>query len=313
MFLGGAAAVGFGTTALEGCGAAMHGEDAGQALLERLERGLAHVEAVPAERFAEATPWSLRPEHPATVLRMGLRSLVVADISRSATPDTFLPAALTERLASEVPRLEQTVGTYHALLTTMPPAARRRIDRRVRAEPDTAMDIAEQLDAHARAIGVAGESRLVMRSTATNLAVRMRRQSAGAVLDAALDKTTIALARSPGARRHAVSEDTFALVDAVWQSVEGSSSSAATPPPPPSGYGVAVRPTTSEDPTIPEPTTGRWNARWGRPGDQEIEIGNILMPFGLITCTVLTWVGLGILIGGISQNNNWDGRPDPTE
>jgi len=211
------------------------GSDAGHALLERLERGLAHVEAAPAEMFAQAMPWSLRPEHAATVVRMGPRSLIVADVNRSVTAGTSLPAALTERLAAEVPRLEQTVGTYHALLTQMPGCG---------PPPD----------------------------------------------------------RSPGARRA--------------RHRDGHRRAARSPstPPPPSGYGGAmIRPVATEDATIPEPTTGRWNARWGRPGEEEIEIGNILMPFGLITCTVLTWVGMGILLSGISQNNDWDGRPDPTE
>jgi hypothetical protein len=58
--------------------------------------------------------------------------------------------------------------------------------------------------------------------------------------------------------------------------------------------------------TTPSPL---WSAAWARPGDEEMQIGAALMPFGLVSCGALLIAGLVVLISGVVQNAEWDGRP----
>lgn len=298
-----------------GCGAA-HGRPVLGAvesaeLLTRLERGLAAVREIPVGVIAAEIPWQVRPEHHETILRLGIESLIVADVNRSVPVGTGVSRALAERVAAEVPMLERAVGTYHALLTRMPPAARRDLDRRIRERPDAPMDAAEWLDQRAGVLGIDPGSRLLVRDAASNMAARIRRQSASAVIDDALAKVERAVARSGNALAHAASATTVAMIDAIWQTVDGAGGgpSGTTPPPAPSAYAAPASGAYVGASAV-EPTTTRWNESWARPGDHDIEIGAIMMPFGLITCTVLLWVGIGVLVHGISQNNGWDGRSE---
>lgn len=298
-----------------GCGGArpMLGGLETAELLTRLERGLSAIRDVPEGTMAAAMPWQVRPEHHEAIARLGLEALVVADVNRSVPLGTDVPRELRERLEAQVPTLERAVGTYHAFLSRMPPAARRNMDRRLRARPDAAMETAEWLDGYAVTMGVAQPSRLLMRSTAADVGTRMRRQSVGAVIDDSLAKVERALGRSPGARAHATSATTVAMIDAIWQTVEGAGGGSASPPPASGGTAtVAVSSgyAYSGDGTV-EPTTERYSERWARPGDHDIEVGAILMPFGLITCTILLWVGIGILVHGINLNNEWDAEHAP--
>lgn len=307
-----AALVGGAGSALAGCGAArtrpVLGEVESAALWVRLDRGLGAIRDLPAGSMTAGVPWELRPDHQETILRLGLESLVIADVTRSIPAGSDLRGALRERLASEIPTLERTVGTYHAMLSRMPPAARRNLDRRIRERPGAAMDVAEWLDGHAGTLGVAGESRLLVRETATNVEARVRRQSASALIDDSLAKVERALRRSAGARGHATSPATVAMIDAVWRAVDDAGGGAAGG----AGGGAVVTDPVSEGGVYTTPTSdlGPWNESWARPGDYDIEVGAILMPFGLLTCTILLWVGLGILIHGMNLNAAWDGRTE---
>lgn len=292
------------------CGAARPhlGEVEATELLVRLERGLSAIREAPPAGGTGALPWELRPGASESVARLGLEALVIADVNRCIPRGADVPSELLGRLQAELPVLEQAVGTFHALLTRMPPAARRLIDRRNRERPEATMQLSEWIDERAASIGVAPDNRLLLRANARELSTRMRRQSASAVIDRSIDKLEIALGRSAGAAAHAREARTAALVEAVWSDVEAppppaAYSSVAIPPPPGASASIALVPEVELD-------SSRWNERWARPGDHDIEIGAILMPFGLVTCTVLLWVGIGVLVHGMNLNSAWDGRTE---
>jgi hypothetical protein len=193
----------------------------------------------------------------------------------------------------------------------MPPAARRSLDRRVREVPDAEEHVTAFLQPYARRLGVAHESQTLFFDEIASVTARIRRQSANAVIDDALAKTERVVSRNAAVFGHATSATTVAMIEAIWQAVDGSvsasgSTSGAAVPPPPSAYVTAEASYTEPVPV----GDGRWNERWARPGDSDVEVGAILMPFGLLTCTILLWVGLGILIHGQNVNASWDGRSE---
>lgn len=206
------------------------------------------------------------------------------------------------------------VAAYTTLLERTPPIARRQMDLRLRDYPDAALDVAAWVDQRAGNLGVESSSRLDIRQTASGLTVRARRQSMSAVIDDCLGKVERVRART--ALSLSPSAATAAMIDAVWQTVDGTGSPGATPAPP-SSYvytdpaspsGVIITP--AADPTLPA-SDGRWSERWASPGDPEIEYGAIMMALCPVGPPLLI-VGLILIIVGCVQNGEWDGTPHPS-
>ena len=153
------AALAVAPTALAGCGGAslrptLSAHETAD-LVARLERGLSQVQGAPAGAFATAIPWRVRPDLSEDVLRMTLATLVVADVVRSVPEGTEVPAALAEALEPHRAMLDRCTSTHYAMLSRMPPAVRRNLDRRVRAQPELTTNVAEWIDGRARELGVA--------------------------------------------------------------------------------------------------------------------------------------------------------------
>lgn len=299
-----------GAMALPGCGGVIRPELAAQdasELLARLDRGLGAVRSVPVGAMASAMPWQVRPQLSENVLRLTLEAFVVADVAGSIPEGATLPRTVRERLGPELGVLDLSREVSHALLARMPPAVRRRISRDARGRPDIGMNVAEWLDTHANEIGITATSRMRLRRVATNLTTQMRRQSASRVIDDCIVKAErVASVRPAIAPARALA--TAAIVDALWQDVEGvpgSTSGSRTAAP----EGVYVQPADEAEALGSGSGVPRWSERWARPGDEEIEIGAIMMPFGLLTCGALLIAGLIVLIAGCVQNGDWDGTP----
>lgn len=284
---------------LSGCGAAGVRTELGArettALLTRLDRGLSRVASEPMGALAAAQPWQVRPELGERVLRLGAQSLVVADVARSIPNDVRVPDELRGRLLETLPILDECTATYHRVLATTPPAVRRNIDRHFRANPDAAMDVAAYLDGHASAIGISPESRLRMRSNASYVTTRIRRQSTTAQIEDCLFKVESTVARNGGSAAALRAASAPAFVDAMWQAVEGEPG-VSTPPPPP-GYGgsasvtvTAPAPGTAApyEAPPPEPTTS------GSPGDTELIVGGVMIGAGLAVFGIGTLIGLAV-------------------
>ncbi len=291
-----------------GCGAALGPRTPdSQELLARLERGLSTIRGVPSSEFARALRDQPRPELSEHILRLTLESLVVADVARSVPEGAVMPRAFDHRLMQELPVIEQSTVTHHSLLTRMPPVARRRLDARVRERPDIPMDVAGWIDAHAANLGVSLDSRMRLRNAATSAGARMRRQSANAVIDDCVSKVERVVAHSGSPVALARSRSTAAMIDAIWQQLDEIPGSG--------GLASSLSAPNGEDEdaewarAIKRSEAPQWSARWGRPGDEEVEIGAIMMPFGLVTCGLLLIVGLIVLIAGVAQNADWDGSP----
>lgn len=274
----GAGALGSGAVWLPGCGGATVrptaiGAQQTNELLARLERGVRGVREARLDPVAAAQPWALRPDAGEHTLRMGLEALVVADVARSIPAGAQLPGELAQRLDEVLPILDQCAVTYHALLERTPPAVRRNVDQRFREAPATAMDLAEIIDGRASAIGVSAESRMRLRGIATNVGTRIRRQSANALIDDTTSKIATIVARSGSDVRLARSTTTTAMINAIWQQVEGvpqggGGGAAATGSPVSQGVYVA-----EETLEVPEPQES--------PGDSELMIGGGLLGGGL--------------------------------
>lgn len=281
-------------------------------LAARLERGLSRVRDFPAGQLAEAFPDLRRPGLSESILRTTLGGLVVADVARSVPDGVRVPRALAERLTGALPLVGESAELHHALLTRMPAESKRRVGARIRERPATVTDVAEWIDAEGRELGVARESRLKLRGAARDVGVRMRRQSAGAVIDDAVQKVGRVVARSGSSYALQRSAAVAAMIDAIWQEGPGGAGSGLTAPTAPYGGAAPYRaPTASDDQAwsrflTPEGPP-RWSAAWARPGDEERRIGFIMMPFGAISCGLFLIIGLIVMIAGSVQNGDWDG------
>lgn len=321
------AAVGTGALAT-GCGGlgAMHGLGGAEAreLCDRLARGM---QMLADEPFGSMIPPGRfpRPDLTEHVLRLSIESLLVLDVIRSLPEGAPLPSNVREALAPRLPSLDRGVHTHRALLARMPAPRRRNLDARLRAQPELPMDVAEWVDGHAARIGVPSDNRLRLRHSAVSVGTRMRRQSTNAVLADCTEKLDEVLARSNSALPDELTTHTHDIVDAMWRQTEPGtslsvpSSRAASPPETRSALSaggsdaftspVLVPDRFGADREMPDPTEPvQWNASWARPGDEEIRLGGIMMPLGLVTCGVLLIAGLITLISGEVQNGEWDGR-----
>jgi hypothetical protein len=281
---------------LTGCGAAAPRPELGARetteLLRRLDGGLAMVDETPPGFLADARPWQLRPDLTEPLLRIGAQALVVADVARSIPENTPVPAELRGRLVETLPILDRCTASYHRLLATTPPAVRRNVDRHFRAQPDAAMDVASWLDERAVSIGISSDSRRRLRSNASWVTTRIRRQSTTALVDDTLLKVERAVARSGGSLDALRAATTGGFADAIWAAVDGEGTVAT--PPPPSGYGgtttsgtVIVTPSTAASPYAApaEPPATE------SPGDSELMVGGILIGCGLAAFGIATLIG----------------------
>jgi hypothetical protein len=311
-------ALGTGVAAI-GCGAAsthptLAVSDARE-LAARLQRGMRMLEERPFGSMVQGAA-ETRPDLKEHLLRLTLESFLVLDALRSLPEGTAAPPELAEVLAPMLPRLDRCIHTHRSLLARMPVERRRSLDRRVRERPELAMDAAAWLDERAAEVGVPRDNRLRLRHSAMTVGTRLRRQSTNAVVDdcvAKLDEAFVGAAPlTPD-----LADATARVVDVMWRQVDepfALPSPTVSPPPSPSVPSaprdplmVPERfgsPREMADPTEPV----QWNDSWSQPGDEEIRIGAILMPFGLVTCGILLIVGIVVLASGEAQNGNWDGR-----
>jgi hypothetical protein len=273
----GAGAIGGGAIWLPGCGGAPPHPalplDEASALMERLDRGLRSVRSSPFA--ATAQPWTLREGAAERLVRLGLEALVVADVARSITPGAVVPDALGQRLDEALPILDQCTVAYHALLQNAPPAVRRDIDRRFREEPDIAMRVTEVIDARAAEIGISANSRTRLRAIASNVGTRIRHQSTSAVVDDCAEKIETALGRPGAELRLARGVHVDAMIDAIWQQVEGV----------PQG---GVRGSSLSSPAAPAPQAHDTELAMpaerpheSGPGDPELAVGGTMLGSGL--------------------------------
>lgn len=291
---------------MAGCGAAVLRPELGARetteLLTRLERGISGVRSTPVGGLAAARPWQLRPDAAESLLRLGMEAAIVTDVARSIPSDRRVPTELGQVLASHVPILDECVSSYHHLLRTAPAITRRNVDQRLRAEPDLVGQAVAWIESQADTIGISDDSRVRLRSAANEVGARIRRQSTNAVIDDCVLKVDTMVARSGSTLLDVRTTRTGAMIDAIWQAVEGTGSAGlATPTPPPSYGGTTasgVVTVTSppmilpDEPMVPEPPPSTES-----PGDSELIIGGILMGSGVVV------FGLGTLIGWAITGN----------
>ncbi len=310
------------TTSGVGCGAAAPGglvsTDLSGELEARLARGLARVRDVPRGEIARQLTWVARPDISENLLRETLESLVVVDVARSIPEGQSVQGPLADALMAELPVLGRATDAHHTLLARMPASARAKLDEEILKEPSLPMDIAEWVDRHARELGTATDSRMKLRWAARDVQARLRHQSANAVIDDCVAKVERVLERSGRPLALARSDAAKAMADAIWQQVDGAPSSGGglgVPPPPagstapPQPQGPSLGAQDREWASFVDDSHRFWSARWRRPGDQELRVGAIMMPFGLLTCGLLLIVGLIVVIAGAGMNANWDGTP----
>ncbi len=316
----GTVAVGTGAVGA-GCGgiqarAALADSEA-RVLAARLERGMRRLSDQPFGSMIQGPPGT-RPDLTERVLRLTIESLVVLDVLRSIPEGAAIPAGLAEVLAPRMVTLDRTIHTHYALLSRMPIERRRNLDGRIRERPELAMDVGQWIDRHAAELGVPADNRVRLRHSAMTLGARLRRQSTNAVVDDCTNKLDELFARQAAPLPSDLADATARVVDVMWQQV-GESTDLGSPvsPPPrvqivsaealadplvvPDRFGAASE---MMDPTEPV----QWNDSWARPGDEELRLGAIMMPLGLVTCGVLLIVGIIVVIAGSVQNGDWDGR-----
>ena len=289
-------------TWLTGCGGVHTAPELGARetveLLSRLDRGLESAGSTPMAGLEGALPWRTRLDVCEPALRLGAQALVVADVARSIPANTSIPEELRGRLLETLPILDRCTSAYHRLLTHTPPAVRRNVDADLRRAPGTVMDIAAFLDERAGQVGISTESRARLRSNASWVTTRMRRQSTSAVVDDCVEKVERTVARSGASLASLGDAGAGSLVDAIWAAIDvGDDSAGLAAPAPPPGYvstssGVYVPPDAEIPPGAETPESGS-------PGDSELTAGGIVLASGPVV------FGLGTLIGGAAGSWMW--------
>lgn len=312
-----ASALGTGAAALGCGGASLHarmGEQRAAELAARLERGRRLLDEQPFGTLVSG-PARARPDLREHVLRLNIESLLVLDVLRSIPRDTRLPPSLGAALGPMLPRLDRAIHTNHTLLSRMPASRAHRLDGALAARPSLATDTTDWLDAGAAHIGIPVEHRRHIRQSTETLANRMRSQSTHSVVrdyTAKLDRVVAQnLPLAPD-----LAESTARVVDALWQ--DGSGDAPEWIPPPPLTDSRPEDTSTDDRMAVPlrfsaqremvSPTEPvQWNESWASPGDEEIRLGAIMLPLGLVTCGITLLVGLIVLLTGVAQNAGWDG------
>lgn len=276
-----------------------------ESLRHRLDRGLALLRAHPRQSFLDVVRGHPQPELAASMFRQTLESLLVLDVIRDVPTDAELPGPLAARLAEEQHVVLRSTLAHHVLLSGLSDGEKRAISHRVRREGDPTMHVAEWIDAQGRSVGVTGDSRLKLRRAAVDVTARIRRQSAAAVIDDAVQKVDRVIELGGPAMVTVRATVSRALSAGLWPQLDATPTAAGT-----TGHPAGAQ--TQEDAEWAQAMTPQgqrlWSSAWGRPGDSEIETAAVLMPLGLATCGVTLIIGLVTLFVGIAQNEDWDGR-----
>lgn len=303
----GASAIGSGAIWMPGCGASQHAPTMPSAdafaLLDRLDRGLDAVRGSPFTTSAQ--PWTLRSGASERMVRLGLESLVVADVARSITPGVRIPEELARRLDQTLPILDDCAVAYHALLEATPPSVRRNLDARFRDEPDIGMRVTEVIDQRAGEIGISNESRLRLRAVASNVGTRVRRQSTSALVDDCARKIEVAVGHGGADIRLARGPAAMAMIDAIWQQVDGAPQSGGTGTSPwgsgyttsaQYGYGTTTTTTTGQAVDGETPEMVLPSRSEGGRGDPELTVGGVMLGAGLVV------FGIAALASAVTGN-----------
>lgn len=305
-FLARSGALALGAALAPGCAAVPRRPTLGVSpaeVLAQMEHGLARIRAMPPGLIRRQLPWAAPDASIERDAKRTLEALVVAEAVRAVPRDAWVPADFALRLHEVAPALDRCLDTWHEASGRMTEETRRRLEAQARRWPDLPTEAAAWIDERAAEIGVVPASRARLRRSAAEMKIRMRRQSPLAVIDEVSEKVGRLVARrdSPQAAAHRASA---AAVVATPR--------AGLPP----NLGRRLDTPRASAPVrlvegrpLPTPGRRRWSDDWDSPGDEEVRLGAILMPFGLITCGVLLWVGLGLLIYGVVENETWDGRP----
>lgn len=138
---------------------------------------------------AAAKPGPRTPEKQAQIdrsdglMRRVMRTLFITQSFRDLDPEVQLHPAVQERLESHMEEIDTTVFELSDFLAGQTPEQRARLRDTLRQQPDTAMQIGEELDRHAAAVGVSPERRKQLRSMMSQATFRMRTEAPGAIID----------------------------------------------------------------------------------------------------------------------------------
>lgn len=117
-----------------------------------------------------------------------MRTLFITQSFRDLPEDTQVHPAVQERIASHLDEVDRTVFELTDYLGSRTPAQRVALRDLMRKHPQTAMDLAQELDTRAAKLGVGKDRRAQLRQIMKHATFRMRTEAPGALIDEYTDK-----------------------------------------------------------------------------------------------------------------------------
>lgn len=145
-----------------------------------------------------------------------VHALLIADVGGRFRSNLADPERVAPYLAEFAPLLDDAVTEHTALLARAPVRQKRLVSERIRRDPGLPMRLGEELDAHARALGVSADGRGKMRRILAEVSARSRVQSFGVVVDDYVDKVQRVAARCGQDVAFARALATSASAEALW-------------------------------------------------------------------------------------------------
>jgi hypothetical protein len=244
------------------------------------------------EIAARLKPGPRSPEHQQFVdgsdgmFQRLVSTLFITQSFRDLPPETQTHPAVQARIASHLDEVDDTVFTLTNFLAAQTADERTQLRDALRKNPRAAMDLAEELDTRAAAMGVTAARRRQLRQIMKQATFRMRTEAPGALIDEYTAKVqrlrgedgnsalALALAQKLGERQF------WRYQQHLAQSVDPGAAAPATPATgsAPAGF---TRP-----PGMTQPMPGAA----GKPGGTAIKAGAYMMGIGVVD------FGLGALI-----------------
>ncbi len=283
--------------------------------LARLDHSLALAAGMRPvhEIAAQRAPGARSPErqqlvdHHDGMFQRLVSTLFVTQSFRDLPPETQSHPAVQARIASHLGEVDDTMFELTGFLAAQTDDERTRLRDALRKNPRAAMDLAEELDTRAAAMGVTAARRRQLRQIMSQATFRMRTESPGALIDEYTAKVerlrgedgdsalALALAQKVGERQ-------------FWRYQQhlAQSGHAVGPTTPATGSAPA---STGQPPGMVPPQPAPAPAATARPGATAIKAGAYMLGIGvvdfglgaLIVSSHATGAVLGVaLVGGVT-------------
>lgn len=129
------------------------------------------------------------------VITRAMRTMHVMGTLGELPPESQAHESVQRRVWRALPEVHETTMMIVDHLDQMSPEERKKIDERIKQDPDLTMRVVETMDENAQRLGISGTQRAKMRAAAAHLAWRLKNQGTGALVEDLVGKVDRVIAR----------------------------------------------------------------------------------------------------------------------